>query len=174
MVGALALTAAGDLAVGGAITTVSGATFLAQLRTPCRAQALPFGAGCTGSGGANGLVAPTLPWTGATFRARASGLAPNSLAIGVRGLSTGSLPLSPLLSQALPGCDLLVSPDLLDLHLPNAAVPGTADITFPIPQSAALTGAVLHLQVVPVVLSAVGAITEFSATNALTLTIGTW
>ncbi len=170
----LAMTSDGDLAAGGSFTTQSHAANFALLRTPCTPTATTFGAGCTGSGGANTLTAATLPWTGATFRARATGLAPNSLAIGVRGLSTGSTPLQPLLAQALPGCHLFVSPDLLDLHLPNIGAPGTADIAFAIPDAPALTGAVLHLQVVPVVFAGTGAIAEFSASNALTLTIGSF
>jgi hypothetical protein len=168
------LTPAGDLVAGGAFTTPNQASNFAVLRTPCPATAPAFGAGCTGTGGTNTLAATTLPWTGSTFRARATGLAPNSLAIGVRGLATGSTPLYPLLPQALPGCNLLVSPDLLDLHLPNPFAPGVADIVFPIPDTPTLTGGVLHLQVVPVMFAANGALAEFSASNALTLTIGTW
>ena len=171
---ALGLTRDADLVVGGGMLTPSNAFGLAFLRSTCPASAMTSGAGCTGSGGPNTLTAAAQPWIGATFRARATGLAPNSLVIGVRGLATGSTPLAPALPQALPGCNLLVSPDLLDLHLPQPSVPGSADIQFAIPDVPALAGGVMHLQVVPVVFGAGGGITEFSASNALTLTIGVW
>ena len=173
-VGALAVLPNGDLAVGGTFTTPASAVNFALLRSPCPATSTSFGSGCTGTGGANQLTATALPWLGATFRARATGLAPNSLAIGVRGLGIVSTPLFPLLPQALPGCTLRVSADLLDLYAANPFVPGVADVAFAIPATAALIGGVLHQQVVPVVFDANGAIVEFSATNALTLTIGAW
>ena len=58
--------------------------------------------------------------------------------------------------------------------MPGVSVPGIADVAFPIPDAPVLAGVALHLQVVPLVLSPAGAIAEFSATNALSLTIGSW
>ena len=71
----------------------------------------------------------------------------------------------------MPGCTLLVSPDLLDLAVPNA---GQLALNVPIPSAVALSGAVLHQQVVALELGAGGAITALTSTNALQLTLGNW
>jgi hypothetical protein len=163
----------GDLLAVGNFTAVgeTPSASLATLTTTCPAAATPAGAGCTGSGGANVLTAVTLPWTGATFRAVASGLAVNSLALGVRGLATTSVPLANILPQGLPGCSLLVTTDLVDLYMPTA---GSVAVAFGVPSSAALVGQTLHQQVVSLELGALSSIAALSSTNALRLTIGSF
>ncbi|HZN40787.1 MAG TPA: hypothetical protein VFD82_18425, partial [Planctomycetota bacterium] len=139
--------------------------------SPCPASATPFGAGCVGSGGPNALSATSLPWTGSMFTSFATGMPGNAVAIGVLGFSTISVPLSSILPQGVPGCTLLVSPDLLDLLLPAA---GSVQAQLAIPNAAVLAGQIVHQQVVPVEFDLVGNIVALTSTNGLTLTIGTW
>ncbi len=97
--------------------------------------------GCIGSGGITVLTATTLPWTGSTFRSVATGMPPIAFAVRVHGLSTTSIPLSTILLPGVPGCTLLVSPDLLDLHLPTA---GSLHTQIAIPNTVVLASQVLH------------------------------
>lgn len=160
----------GDLVVNGSFSTsgplVDG---LALLSTTCPATAVSLGSGCTGSGGLNALTATSLPWTGATCTLLATGFPGNSLAVGVRSLSTTSLPLSAILPQGVAGCLLLVGPDLVELQLPTS---GSLSTQIAIPNSIALAGQVFHDQVVAIELDPLGDIAAMTSTNALSLTIG--
>jgi hypothetical protein len=62
-----------------------------------------------------------------------------------------------------------VSPDLLVLYVPSA---GSVTTQIAIPNSVAFAGQLLHQQVVPIELDAVGNLVALTSTNALTLTIG--
>jgi hypothetical protein len=163
----------GDLLAGGNFTLVDGAVslYMAQLTTTCPATAVSYGAGCTGSGGPNVLANTSLPWIGSTFRSVATGMPAPALALGVLGFGTISIPMPAILPQGVPGCTLLVSPDLLDLYVPAA---GIVQAQLVIPNSVVLAGVVLHQQVVPIELSGTGDITALTGTNALTLTIGSF
>ena len=99
------------------------------------------------------------------------GVAVTALALSVLGFATTSVPLSTILPQGLPGCALLVSPDLLGLHIPTA---GSVPTQLAIPNTVILAGQVFHQQVVPVELGLLGNITALTSTNALTLTIGSF
>jgi hypothetical protein len=169
---ALAALSNGDVVAGGGFTMVNGSpsSFLAQLTTTCPATADSFGASCTGSGGLNVLFATALPWTGAIFRSVATGMPGNGLALSVLGFATLSIPLSSILPQGVPGCALLVSPDVLGLLIPAA---GSVYTQLAIPNTVSLAGQVFHQQVVAVELGAAG-ITALTSTNALTLTIGSF
>jgi hypothetical protein len=170
---ALARLPNGDLVAGGSATIVDGAVsaYVARLTTTCPATASSTGSGCTGSGGPNVLTATSLPWTGSTFHAVATGMPANALAIAVHGFATASIPLATILPQGVPGCALLASPDLLDLYVPAAGSVATA---LPIPNTVVLAGLILREQVVPIELDVLGNITALTSTNALTLTIGTF
>ena len=163
----------GDLVAGGLFTVVdnSVSAHVARLTTTCPAVAIPVGAGCTGSGGQNVLAVASLPWIGSTFRSVATGMPASGLAVGVLGLSTASIPMTAVLPQGVPGCTLLVSPDLLELYVPVA---GSVTTQLAIPNSVALTGGILYQQVVPIELSGIGSITALTATNGLTLFLGTF
>jgi hypothetical protein len=115
------------------------------------------------------LTATSLPWTGSTFNAVATGMPAISLALSALGFSTASVPLSAILPQGVAGCTLFVSPDLLVLHVPSA---GNVTTQIAIPNSVALAGQILHQQVLPIEFDAVGNIVALTSTNALTLTIG--
>jgi hypothetical protein len=161
----------GDLVAGGGFNIAGGfpSAYVAQLTTTCPATTASFGAGCTGSAGPNVLTATSLPWTGSTFNAVATGMPAISLALSALGFSTASVPLSAILPQGVAGCTLFVSPDLLVLHVPSA---GNVTTQIAIPNSVALAGQILHQQVLPIEFDAVGNIVALTSTNALTLTIG--
>jgi len=172
-VNALTTLPDGDLVAGGGFSVVNGAASLcmAQLTTTCPATAVSYGAGCTGSGGPNVLTATSLPWIGSTFRSVATGMPALALALGVLGFSTTSIPMPLILPQGVPGCTLLVSPDLLDVYVPAAGIAQTQVV---LPNTVALAGGVFHQQVVPIEFSGTGDITALTGTNALTLTIGSF
>jgi hypothetical protein len=94
-----------------------------------------------------------------------------AFAIGVVGFSTASIPMPSILPQGVPGCTLLVSPDLLYVYVPAGGIVQTQLV---IPNTVALAGVVFHQQVVPIELSGTGDITALTGTNALTLTIGSF
>jgi hypothetical protein len=116
------------------------------------------------------LTAKTDPWLGQTFRATASGLTSNSLAVAAYGLNAISFPLQVVLPEALPGCMLLTSLDLLAV-VPTVA--GAAQTELLLPNSPAAIGATLEHQVVAAEVTG-ALITAITASNSLTLTIGTW
>jgi trimeric autotransporter adhesin len=161
----------GDIAVGGDFLTAGGlvAAFFARLVAPCPASATIGAAGCTSSGGANLLSAINLPWTGSTFVAEGTGLPPFSVIGVVTGFATITLPLSSVLVQGQPGCSLDVSPDVVDIALPTA---GSARIHTTLPDSPALVGAVFRQQMIPFELDATLQFTAITATNSLSMTIG--
>ncbi|HEX6812672.1 MAG TPA: hypothetical protein VF384_13680 [Planctomycetota bacterium] len=159
----------GNVVAGGTLGTYSQAA-LATFTATCPATAVSFGAGCLGSGGLNELTATTLPWTGTVFRSVATGMPANGLALGLVGFATSSIPLSSILPQGVPGCTLLVSPDLLELHVPST---GSVSTQLALPNTVVLAGQIFHQQVVPLELGAPG-ITALTSTNALTLTIGSF
>jgi hypothetical protein len=115
------------------------------------------------------LTATSLPWTGSTFTAVATGMPAISLAFAVLGFNTASTPLSSILPQGVAGCTLWVSPDLLVAYVPSA---GSVTTRLAIPNAVALAGQVLHQQVGPLELDAAGNVIALTSTNALTLTIG--
>lgn len=166
---ALALRDDGTLLVGGDAALPANSHQFA-LRTPgCMATAVASGSGCAGAGGLDTLTATTLPWNQATFRAHATGLPPLAVSMTVYGFAALQVPLSIAFAEALPGCDLLVSPDVLGLALPNAGVLATEVFLAPSPS---LVGQTLGHQVVTLDLGTGAAVTAVTATNALALTVG--
>ncbi|HEX6810559.1 MAG TPA: hypothetical protein VF384_02945 [Planctomycetota bacterium] len=155
----------GDLLVGGGITFAGGQASpnLARLTTTCAATVQSTGPGCAGD-----TVTATLPWTGSTWRADASGLPSAAVVAVVNGFATTSLPFAGVFATALPGCTLHVRPDVVDLI---AGVSGTATFQFAMPNSPSLAGIVFHHQMVPLALDSTLAVT---ATNALRLLVGSF
>jgi trimeric autotransporter adhesin len=170
---ALAASSRGVLYVGGEFVGAgtTGSAFFARYASTCPASAVSYGTGCGVLAGSDSLLMLDRPWLGATFRSQADGLPANSLAVGITGLSTATLPLSNILPQALSGCQLLLTPDMLDLYLPSA---GEIEPTLSIPNVAALAGQMLHHQVVAIELNAQASIVAAHSSNALTLTIGSF
>ena len=172
-VNALLLASDGTIWVGGDFTSAGpiACSYVARLRPTCPAAASIAGSGCTGSGGANVLTATSLPWAGSIFRSVATGMPANALAVSVASWNTLSIPMPLIFAQGVPGCSLLVWPDVLDLYVPIA---GSAAIQFLVPGTPSLVGQVFHQQVVPLELDTAWNIVAITGTNALDLTIGSF
>jgi hypothetical protein len=170
---ALATTPSGDLVLGGSFLTAGTnvSAYLARLASTCPATAVPFGAGCAGSGGPNVLHATALPWIGSTFRAEASGMPALGFVAAVTGFTQVSIPLSLALYEALPGCQGLVSADAVDVLLPSA---GKVQTQLAIPANAALVGLQVHQYVVAFELNGLGQVAAITSSNALTLQVGSY
>ncbi len=168
---ASATTANGELFVGGRFDGAGGAasTNVAVLAPTCPATSSSYGAGCIGSGGQNVLAVQSLPWIGGVFEARATGMPATAFAFVITGLSQASVPISLLLAEGQPGCDLLVALDILGGAVP---IGGVAVTQFPFADTMSLAGVVFHHQVVPFEIGPAGDVIAVTSTNALTLTIG--
>ena len=164
-------TTTGDVVIGGDFHWAGGSisSNLARLRSTCPAAASGFGTGCSGSGGANVLAATALPWIGSTFRAAATGMPALGAVLTVSGLTSTSLPLQSVLPQALPGCTLYASPDVVGVGIPVA---GTLTSSVLLPASMSLVGQQFYHQYVPIEWDSMLTISAFTASNALQLTIG--
>jgi trimeric autotransporter adhesin len=163
----------GHLAVSGWFLRAGSVVspYLAALGSTCRARIVSAGAGCAGTGGMNELEATTLPWLESTFRARATGLAPNALAVAVWAFQQLQLPMPAVHPQGLPGCTLLLADHIL-IDFPNSA--GTVATSIAIPNDPNLVGSDFFHQVVAIELGAGSAITALTSTNALAATVGVW
>ncbi|MEZ6036102.1 MAG: hypothetical protein R3F29_01390 [Planctomycetota bacterium] len=161
----------GDLLVAGGFKAAGPwlSPGIARLRSSCAAAATVTGAGCASSGGANQLAAATLPWLGSTFRAEGSGLPTLALVSQVWGFTPMNLPLSALLPQAPPGCDLLVTPDYVEFAL---TTDGTVATSVTLPSNPALVGVQLHHQLNLFEVTPTLDLVEVTASNALLLTTG--
>lgn len=173
IVSALAAQGSGEVFVGGSFTHAGGAVsaFHAWLEPSCPAAAGLFGRGCQSAGGGSSLEVAAMPWVGATFRADAPGQAPIAVAISVTSVTpvTPGLPLSLVLADALPGCDLRVAPDIL---LPLLTTTGVVESTLFLAEAPPLAGVTFYHQLVVLDASLqVGAIT---VTDALVVTAGTY
>jgi trimeric autotransporter adhesin len=141
---------------------------LARLTTTCPATATTSGVGCGGAGGQDVLTPQTLPWIGGSTSAVATGLAASGFAVDVTGFSAPAVPLPTILPQALPGCSLLASPDLVRIV---AFAGGAVAVSLAIPEDLSLVGVTLHEQVVSFDLTVPG-IASVTSTNRVTFTIG--
>jgi len=161
----------GRIVVGGELTRAgnSSAGNVATLVPTCPATALVHGVGCAGSGGTNTLTATRLPWDGAVFRSRAAGLAPSSVTLTLFGFVQALVQLSLLLPEALPGCLLLTTPDIVTLGVPSGGVLDTDVFIAPTPS---LIGATIWHQVIPLEIGGSGQVSAITASNALALLIG--
>jgi hypothetical protein len=136
---------------------------------PTPASAVVAGAGCAGD-----VLAPsTLPWIGATFQATASGLPSPCLACVVFGLTPLAPPLAlaAVLPQAVPGCFLHTSPDLI---LASYETTGTLTTQLAVPNAPSLVGATFQNQVVSLQVDAGLQILAITSTNGLAMTIGAY
>jgi hypothetical protein len=164
----------GDVVAGGSFTAAGGvaSAYVARLTTTCPATSTSLAAGCPSSGGSNTLAASTLPWVDATFRATGTGLPTNALVLTVWGFTQfapGSLPLTLAFAQAGPGCDQLVSLDILGV-LPTST--GTAQSQIFLPNAPPIVGTNFYHQMIPLELDAFGNLVAVTATNSLQLTAG--
>jgi trimeric autotransporter adhesin len=163
----------GDVIATGSFDHAGGVASakVARLASNCPATVLSQGVGCTGSGGPNVLTADSLPWTGSTFRATATGMHASALVLSVYGFTPISLPMVSVLPMALPGCEARMLPDLAELVLPTGGAALTALV---LPDSPALAGIVLHHYVVPFEVDAALQIVAVTSSNSLQLTLGSF
>jgi len=156
----------GGMVVGGLFERPAGNFGL--LEPTCPALASSSGVGCSG----RTLTAATLPWVNATFRAVGTNLPTSALVLTVTSVSPvpqGVAPLAGIFAQGLPGCDVLVAPDILGLLV---TANGTATSQLSLPDSPPLVGVTFFHQMIPIGLDTQGAWTSVTATNALQLTAG--
>lgn len=160
-----------SLVVGGYLTAVGQgvARRIAWLSNSCAPSSLAVGSGCVGSNGLDTLAEATPAWLGRTFVTQGAGLPSFGLVIAVTGFAPTSLSIASILPEALPGCDLLVVPDLLGTLV--LAGP-TLTSAFDLPNQPNLIGAQLWHQLVSIGLDAQLQATEITATNALRATLG--
>lgn len=146
---------------------------VSQLTGTCP-TASTFAPGCSGVGANNTLTATALPWIGSTFRAKATGLPPVTLVLAVTGLQpiVPGVPLSALLAESLPGCDLNVVPDILEALFSTT---GEAEWQLTLDANPTFVGVPFYHQFVVLDLDPVTlAIDAVTSTNALQLTIGSY
>lgn len=170
---ALARSADDEVFAGGSFRrTGSKVTFaVGRLATNCVASVANLGAGCTSSGGPLALSPSSLPWTGSTFRTVGTGMPASALVVSVASFTTFSVPLSLLVVEGQPGCDLLMGLDVVSLSVPIA---GSNAWSLPIANTAALAGIVVHHQMLVAELDVSSAIVAITSTNGLSMTIGTF
>ena len=170
-VNSMATTSTGALVVGGLFAEIAGAPAqrIIRLQSSCVATVASVGNACPSAGGNNAFVADNLPWLGSTFRATGTGL-PVSLVGVVTGFSTVSLPLSAILPVGQAGCELLVSPDLVDFA---AVTTGSLETELVIPNTAAMAGWNVYQQLVPIEVDASLHFVAMTSSNALSLVFGT-
>lgn len=162
----------GEVSLVGTFTHVQNAVAggLASLATGCPAGLVSAGAGCNSTLGPVTLLAQSRAWLGDTYRAITFS-SPTAIDVNVFGLGAASLPLANVLPQALPGCTLHVSPDVLIAAIPTN---GASTVTWAIPASPSLLAQTFRHQAIPFEFSASGALTAIAASNAWQLTIGAW
>lgn len=151
----------GSVFVGGGFAIAGGVSQagVTELRTDCPATAVALPAGCSLQ-----LEVRELPWLGGVCRTEALDVKP--LTFLVTGTSGASLPLSTL-APGSPGCDLVASPDVVQLGVPSGS---RVELALSIPATQSLLGAVFVQQVVTVDV-ALGAVV-LQGTNALRLKVG--
>lgn len=171
---ALATGTDGRLAVGGRFVRV-GNTISANVATvvsSCAATTASIAPGCPSSGGSNTLTAVTLPWANGAFRTQATGLPATALALVLTSVTPvlPPVPLPQLVAQGVPGCNLHVAPDILQLAI---AAGGTAQSELLLPSGPSIVGATFYQQMVPIEFDPLtGGWLAITATNALQLVAG--
>ncbi len=171
---ALAVFPDGDLVAGGEFATAGAAASyaIARLTTTCPATSTSYGSGCPSSGGRNLLTATTLPWVDATFRATGTGLPSLALVVAVTGVAPipqGSLPLTAMFAEGVPGCDVLVPPDILEVLV---ATSGSVQSQLFLPNTPPLAGVTFYHQMIPIEIDPQLTFLAVTSTNALQLVAG--
>jgi hypothetical protein len=119
------------------------------------------GTGCNGLAGPLALTPVQWPFAGGAFRGLASGMFVNSVGLAVAGTSTPAIPL-----PGSPGCNVYLNPLASELTFPTA---GTAPLNLPVPNTTAVVGLQLRVQMASVEF---GPTTRIATTNAIDLTVG--
>lgn len=169
----LAEAADGDVVVMGRFTSAGGSSHnrIASIRSSCGPTVTSLGAGCSGSAGPNVLSVTQAPVLGGSFDTRGTGMPSMAFVAAVTGLTSTSLPLSVVLPQSLPGCNLYANPDFVDILLPNA---GSVNYSIGVANSAGLSGFVLNFQYVALEIDLGLNFTAVTSTNGVQTAIGTF
>ena len=164
---------AGELVLFGDLVEVDGtvSAMFARLTSACAAAVVDRGGGCAGSAGPVQLRVDQRAWLGGTARVATLGVPANAFAIGVLGTTPVAIPLGTLDPLGGAGCELRAAPGVLAL-LP--IVTGEARATLFVPNAPTLLGASFEQQTIVLETDAVGAISAWTASNALGHTIGAW
>lgn len=117
------------------------------------AVADPFGSGCAGTVGVPALATENgrLPWIGQTTTLTVSGVPASGavgLAMGFSEQMWGQVALPLLLGPAMPGCSVLVSPDVMFGLLADPS--GVARLPLPVPNSPSFVGVAFASQALAV------------------------
>ncbi|MCK5944552.1 MAG: hypothetical protein KAI24_21365 [Planctomycetes bacterium] len=144
--------------------------FVKEYQASPVAAAAAYGAGCAGPGGVLTMAADNAPWTGRTFTATCTNLAPNALALEVWGLTQASTPLAAVLPQAGVGCLLLNDATLL--LGPSVAAGGAVTAQLALPSDPALAGVTVNVQVAELEFDASFSWTGLYTSNGVAATIG--
>jgi hypothetical protein len=157
-----------DMIAGGSFSQMNGLATnqVARLTTTCPSAVTTTASGCVGVG-ATFTAEP--PWVGSMWSATASGLPQSAFGVAVYGFAPVVTPLSSLIPQAVAGCTLRVSPDILQL-LPVAN--GVASANWAVPNIVALAGAQFRHQIIALQFAAGLGIVSATATDAAQLTVG--
>ena len=168
-----AIDANGDVVVCGQFTSAGGSaqSRIARISSSCSPTVTALGPGCVGGGGLNVLTVTEAPTLGGAFRAKGTGMPAFAFIAAATGLTTTSVPLSIVLPQALPGCNLYVAPDVVDIMLPSG---GEVSSSLNVPVSSALLNFVLNHQYVSMEVDLSLAFTAVSASNGVQVSIGTF
>jgi hypothetical protein len=153
------------LVLGTVVLDLARAAAIARFATGCPSASTAVASGCA-TGAAT--LASDAPWLGQTLRLEATGLPLAAFAIAVGSTQSANLPLAGVFATAIPGCTLLVQPDVTSTQL---AVAGKAQLAFAIPNTPALAGAAFREQFVHFALDPSLAV---GATNALDLVVGSY
>lgn len=170
---AIAWSEAGELVVGGAFAQTAGLpqAVLARLGTACPAGVVDRGGGCAGAAGPIVQVVERRAWLGGELRVRTKGIANGGLAAAVFGFMPIALPLPLVHPLGAAGCTLLADDDIV---VTLGVQAGEALAPFAVPTAAVLLGASFEQQTVVCETTASGDLAALFASNALTLTIGSW
>lgn len=164
----------GVLVVGGDYSHVNVAPVttnaygIANIDPAVLASATNVPSGCSGGGGLNTLTPVVLPWIGSTYTANATGLATSAGSVAIQLLGWTNPNIAIPLPDAVAGCLLLSSSEILTF-LP-AIVGGATQATFAFPFDPLLTGLTMFHQVGCVEVITGGQ--QITSTNGLQLTIG--
>ena len=141
-----------------------------EYQTSALPSVVAYGTGCSGPAGALTLASNSSPWTGEVWSTSCGPLGPTSLAMEVWGISQTLLPLNAVLPIAGAGCNLLNTADLL--LGPSIPVAGQATVQFALPNTPALAGSMLQLQVAELEFDLGGNWIGLYTSNGLSMTVG--